>query len=863
MPGESLWGPLRYRFFISQADRGAFTTAPDAKDADWTTQASEPSSESLLFGGPVTKVVTTPQLRPVFPGVMRFAIDPAYLLQATSPIIVDANGKITPASLAAFAGICGHIAISLVAPSHLRRAAEVAAIPEIGPAVLHAWYGPVRLTEAFLRQALLDHATGMLASAVPGDPPLVIQPGDPRWEKIVLPAFLAGNYQPALRAGAAPDGTRDDAARLAMPELLPDPKDNEQLLLNIAFGWVPGEGPAPLKPDPQYVELVPARAFLQHIAAQMIDIARDAAQEDKVAKAVFKDHYDSRDWAETFDRSLEALGFGTLSPQAHPIDREIQARRVSFKLREFQIVARQPFVAAANITEPAAAARDLRNLACAANAEPYAGAVSGMANQETRKLVASWAPGKHLRNPLLIMAIPVDSLVGGRPPAGTLPIREDLWLRAEFTDGAPRIFAANLSLLRQDGARFDIRTSEPIGSMQPPVTGQFPGGPSALSSDNQTYVPYPDAEFTPVNMLGIASSDLLSKPALAAQCSTFRVIRAVAEQECRAYLDEVNTYDYGYLSVGLFHWAAASAGANPKGRHELGGLLGYLKFLDQKNRTAGSAVFTDNGLDTSIDIDPDLIEHIRVPTGGMKYAVPIGLTNDRGGVRAATSDEIKEYLPSWRSFYRQVRAGRIDRDLAKGFYQMAKRRLRDLDRVRFPADCQPTDNRTHPASGRTLGSVFNTELLMALIMRWHVNQPKGVMNNDPDNPQPSQGIKAAYIDAAATHPQNKDAWASALLTQLNAQLLLFVKASDLVDGAQDNWPDERKYTLGRLLRDARDIERPHWITLGGPNHDVPQIDVANNKRRYVLDPNLRVLRTFGGSFNLDNAVVEPSDDDAL
>ncbi|MBB3472780.1 hypothetical protein [Sphingomonas sp. BK345] len=829
MAADELWGPLRFRFFIADDERKTITQ-PEAIESGWPGVAAEPVDESLLFRGHVAVDQPMPQLRPIFPGTMRFVIDPASLGQATSPIVVDAKGVITEDSLAAFDGILGHIVLWL-APTHLKAAEAAMAIPEIGPAPTAAWYGPVRLTKAFLREALLDPVDGMLANAMPEvDISRKIEPGDVGWQRAVLPAFLAGTYEPTLRAGKAWNGTQDDAERLQMPELCYAPGGATRVELRLALGRCPEGGRMPDTPARPLVEAVPTRLLLQHIASQIVDIVRDPAAESAAAAAVFQGRYDRTAWVSKFGDAVNAIGFGTLSAISHPL---------SFRLRELQIAAGGAFIAGASPGPPVRPERDLRNFRCAANPAPYKDRITGLANQETRGLVALWTR-EQFHNPLLIFAMDAAGLSKGLPKAGSRPVREDLWVRNEFPDIRPRMFAADIAALARPGARFDIQKAEPIGW----YTTSYLGGPVALNTDNKDYVAVADAEFTPSSMLGIASDALLSETSLVDTRSTFKVIRAVAEEECWAYLDGINAFDAGYLSVGLFHWAASGAGANPTAPHELGGLVAYLRFYDEQSHRRASAVFTDNGLDTSAALDKKIADHVRTPNGEMKYPVPLGFTDHRGEVRPATSQEITEYLPSWRSFYRQVKAGRRDRDLTRAFYEMAKRRLRDIHKVRFPDDVSPTDSRTHPSTGRTIGSVFTSELMIALIMRWHVNQPSAIISGDA----PSRHLRRIYEQAAASLPAeaNGDAWEAALLAAFKIELHAYVVASGLKPDARDSDPDWKKYKLGFLLSQSDDIENPQWTQ--------PR---AKNPRQYRLDPQLRNLARTGNSFRLDRNIIEP------
>ncbi|MFC0531631.1 hypothetical protein [Phytohabitans kaempferiae] len=105
---------------------------------------------------------------------------------------------------------------------------------EVVPNIL--WYGPMRISQEFLFDTLRN---GLRKERVGGTPS--IGPNDARWPKHAVAAFLAGRYEPALRAGAS--AAADDRIAHAMPLVHPTGADNTvSLVITAACRRKPKDG---------------------------------------------------------------------------------------------------------------------------------------------------------------------------------------------------------------------------------------------------------------------------------------------------------------------------------------------------------------------------------------------------------------------------------------------------------------------------------------------------------------------------------------------------------------------------------------------------------------------------------------------
>ena len=245
-------------------------------------------------------------------------------------------------------------------------------------------------------------------------------------------------------------------------------------------------------------------------------------------------------------------------------------------MREFQIYASMRF--AARVGEPDELPDDDHpslgsSLIAVANDQRYTGPISGALNAGTAALLKMWVE-RDWHCPVVVEARvlkPVDRLQvlrdptsGADKPALVTSVaiddaHQNLWRRTQlknsayafivwdYTDHYPQIPG------RQAG--------EPVVIAKWTKSASW-GGAFALVGHHT----WPESESTPANLIGQTPA-LAGRPQQGAFWSTFRVIRAISEVECKGVLDGMNAYDSAILSGGPVHWTlglakTAEAGAS-------------------------------------------------------------------------------------------------------------------------------------------------------------------------------------------------------------------------------------------------------------------------------------------------------------
>ncbi|NEI59450.1 hypothetical protein GR200_30950 [Rhizobium leguminosarum] len=814
------FGPMAFRVPISKADR-ANIADPQVEPGDGT---NWPREAAAISGTWPAAFKNLPAIRPIFPGAMRFiAFNPGEVPTLSQVEANTKDGRVSDAYLATLQ-LTGTLLVRIQHAKHLKDIAAAGTIGAIGECPTLAMYGPVQLTSDFLRKALLDFNTGMLAASLnEGLPP--INPGDRAWEARALLYFLSGSYEPVLRAGATLSS--DDAERLPMPQL---PLIGNKFTLNVALAWTREPAAELFSAKSKDLEIIPALPFMRHIGANAI---REPITGDPLIEKLFEGERSSEPWVNRLKARLKQMGFGALDDSL-PLEQT---------LREFQIAAAGPIAARARtnpapelpIPEAQLALRHFGDLVAAQNFDPYGGVVSGRANQRTRDLVDRWHHDE-LRSPLLIVAYKDEDLdAKGCPKTGVAPASNDLWSRQEIKNSKLRMFAADFTR-RLDGSGLPESSLEPIGY----YASFRSGGPDTLKPNANLRVDL--AEVTPERLLSLDQADLIRAMApggageLADIASSFKIIRAVSECENLGYLDQINAYDNAGISYGPCHWAMAEAVDNPKGTTELGGFAAYLRYLEREGIAPEADVFLPQGMAAWIGQDNDASSIAR-STSGAAYYSQLCFLDDRGKPRAMTSDGVRSMIPSWRSFYRWVQIGRRYRQIGLGTWRMALRRLHRLAGV--PIEL-PSLVEGEPPTVIRMGGAFSSELLMAQLMRWNVKAPGGVVTGNRDKEKASQyiirAVQAARQDAANVSAGiNSNTFAEVLVRRLRIQLEAFVK--DMA---------AKKVDHSELPRQFDEIADPKWVS-----------DAAANPYSFQLDGKLRTLSIDHGTARIAPLATEP------
>lgn len=302
---------------------------------------------------------------------------------------------------------------------------------------------------------------------------------------------------------------------------------------------------------------------------------------------------------------------------------------------------------------------------------------------------------------------------------------------------------------------------DPLGS------GNSHGGPYADPNHEQTWPR--TGEVLPENIVGsnVNLTPLETGTGGDDTLSTFKIVRAVSEIECEGYLDDVNSWDSAIVSIGPCHWTLAlrQGGRNtgqefagwsqqtwrdrikrptqdlygpggPGSGHadedlREGELPAYFSYLDESDEDAFDDALGEFGVETDTDWGnngSDLFDH-----GGRKYTDKLTLHyRESGGnvTREPVHRRDGDYFRSWHWFSRFVMAGRTIDAYREGMWDMARFRIRDIRNTLWPSGVDHLPD-TGTGDLTTIGDVITSERGLALVLRWHVKSPGGVITYDP------------------------------------------------------------------------------------------------------------------------------------
>ncbi|MEU5948071.1 hypothetical protein ABZ793_21280 [Micromonospora sp. NPDC047465] len=279
--------PIRSGFLLfpfSAADQGRIS-APSLTASDVAFAAAPvaggPFPQAMQLAFRLTAGSPLPQVRPLFPGRLRFIPDPAAPGITPEPSAV----QFTSAEYAKWRTVGTiRVAVDLEAAKAMNDPAVRGGL-EILPAVV--WYGPVRISEEFLFNTL---RTALRRGRVGGTPS--IPPTHANWAQHAVARFLEGRYEPVLRPGAS--AAADDRIANAMPTVHPvDAQSNVALRITMASRPAPKDGsssefdaltPGAELDDPAHAAngVIPARHVLRVLRPQLTDGAVGATVPDAV-----------------------------------------------------------------------------------------------------------------------------------------------------------------------------------------------------------------------------------------------------------------------------------------------------------------------------------------------------------------------------------------------------------------------------------------------------------------------------------------------------------------------------------------------------------------------------------------------------
>lgn len=414
---------------------------------------------------------------------------------------------------------------------------------------------------------------------------------------------------------------------------------------------------------------------------------------------------------------LTALGFGPMvgSTTEPGFDRALE-----FSVRELQIHAKMESLAreAAAGDSAASAERYVDRLSAVANDLVYPGPVSGVVDARTRSVIAHWLAQRY-RCPVIIDAVDDGEVV-----------TENLWRHDDHRTTAPRMYAKDFSGYWTLPA---ARAAEPFVVVGDWASYHSWNGPRSARRYDHCW---DEAAMTPQTLVGQAWGSLD-----AAQRSTFRVIRAVAEVECGGQFDSINAYDRAILSAGCYHWTLCILGGDPPHVPGDGELSAFLAYLAQTEPAAFERVFRAFGCEIS-----EAFADTFSARGSRKYSSWIKLQGADGSFAVAPRErEIADWFRSWHWFHRIEMACRTVPQVQRRMWDYARMRVRDVLATPWDGTTQ-ADGHT-----ATIGDYYTSEKAAAMLVRMHVKLPAWVVRGGHASRAPAEGSSTPRNLRAAFH----------------------------------------------------------------------------------------------------------------
>ncbi|WP_322032661.1 peptidoglycan-binding domain-containing protein [Paraburkholderia sp. J76] len=535
-------------------------------------------------------------------------------------------------------------------------------------------------------------------------------------------------------------------------------------------------------------------------------------------------------YVQKLQRDLRSLGFMIIPEPNGKFDRYTE-----WAVKEFQCYARMRTVARLNAQrlqqyspQTGQSAVDVSALGARQGANPpesyyvgtldsvsndalYTGPISGIVNARTRTAIDHWL-SNNFRCPVVIEAWQIN-----RHGQRTSIFRHgtNVWRYNEITSGGPRVFYRDFSGYYSYPNGCNPNEYQVLGAYYHYSTY---GGPASIVPKHT----WSQAEMMPELLVGPTTTlASLQADQNGATTSTYRVVRAAAEQECMGAFDSINAYDDALISLGPCHW---TMGLMPQHGYHNGELPGFLAYVLSKDRDSYLLAFGNFGLYpseawtrssdwTATNRGTLWNRHQRTFNGWIKThndntdpaQAPNNIQNLTDVNRAA--DEAN-YFKTWHWFFRMIMAGRTVAQVQQAMWDMVRYRLRDVLDVPVRAGSGPS------AIVSTLGHIFTSEKAVAILLRWHIYRPAHVTGQ-----RVSSSIQSA-INASPTL-----AW-----TLPPAQ-----------------WTDAHESALtSRLLADATAVNPTQALLAAWPSY------TGRADRHYALGDELGSLRETRNSFSLDS-----------
>jgi len=443
-----------------------------------------------------------------------------------------------------------------------------------------------------------------------------------------------------------------------------------------------------------------------------------------------------------------------------------------------------------------------------ANTARYTGPISGVVNKGTRQAMEHWLDNNY-RCPVVVEAWNMSR--GQR--STTFANGVNIWNHDQLTSSAPRIFFRDFSGYYNYPATRDANEYQVLGTYSNYSTY---GGAASLVPGHTWR---DEAEMTPEALIDPATTrEVLQANLTGATASTYRVVRATAEQECMGAFDSVNGYDDALVSLGPCHW---TMGVLPRGGYDDGELPGFLAYVLSQNEDDYLTAYGNFGLYPS-DAWVGSNQGALWNAGQRKYAGWIRIHSEStdpadapGNLSQLTMvdrDPIEaNYFKMWHWFFRWVMAGRTLETVRHAMWDMVRLRVRDVLNIDVTIQVGATT-----VTG-TLGTLLTSEQATAILLRWHIFRPAHV-----------SGASVRNSIAAA------------------------IRANPALDWGlpPSHWTNEHESVLvARLLADAIQVNSTQAALANWP--DYP----GRAQRNYIVEDELGPLSVGRGSFVLDTAGI--------
>jgi hypothetical protein len=435
-------------------------------------------------------------------------------------------------------------------------------------------------------------------------------------------------------------------------------------------------------------------------------------------------------------------------------------------IREFQIYSKMTHIAREG---PTSSNTDyVARLSRVANTMQYTGSISGVLNAQTAERIQHWRT-QRWRCPVVVRAM---RLHNNQP---TTVAQDNLWLHDDVTNNSYRIYVRDFSRYYTLPAGQNEDSLRVLGSYS-----AYPnyGGPVSMPPRHT----WGSAEMLPSNLVGVANYQSMTP----AQQSTFKVLRAVGEQECLGFFDSLNAYDNAIISLGPCHWTLAILGSTASE----GELCGFLSFFRATNPQAHQQAMEFFGLRIDEDWNAGAGNGATLRDNALKkYTGWPAQQRDNGTwARMEQTEAAANYFKTYHWYYRFQMAGRTIEGFQRAMWSMVRIRIRDIRNTPWGTGVANvgTGASARPA---TIGDVITSERTMAIVLRWHVFRPSHVAAAT----QAGQRLRHAYNIARQNHPtlnwtQSPALWGDAHEAALAEAILAQAALVNNTVNNTANWP---------------------------------------------------------------------------